>query len=71
MWEERTRRQFRPHLFTPEQWAALSPNQREIVRRQRMAVVDALAVEHQRRYHASARYIALDLALAGRPDTTA
>lgn len=63
IWQEQARHRFKPRLFTEEAWASFTPAQREIIRRQRMAVVDALALEHQRRYHSRAHLIALDDAL--------
>ena len=40
--------------FTREEWAALSDEQREVIRLQRMAAVAAYGVEHMRRYHVTA-----------------
>lgn len=50
IWEVERRTTIRPRLFTEEAWAALSEAQRDLIRRQRMAVVAALAEEHSRRY---------------------
>lgn len=63
LWEEQVRRRFTPRLFTPEAWATLTMQQRDLVRRQRMAVVAALALDHDRRYHSRARLNALTLAV--------
>lgn len=35
--------------FTPEEWDGLTDAQREVIRLQRMAAVDALRLEHTRR----------------------
>jgi hypothetical protein len=40
----------RPRYFTAEAWATLTDAQRDLIRRQRMAVVAALQDEHERRY---------------------
>lgn len=51
VWEEEVVRHFRPRYFTTEAWATLGPEQRELIRRQRMAVVEALRREHEAHYH--------------------
>lgn len=65
-WEEQVR--VRPRLFTTAAWATLSQQQRDVVRRQRMAVVAALADDHDRRYHCDARLHTLTLAVHAVPD---
>lgn len=51
VWEEETVRHFRPRYFTGPAWATLSAQQRDAIRRQRMAVVEALRIDHETRYH--------------------
>lgn len=68
IWDEEPRRRVRPHLFTPDAWATLSDRQRDVVRRQRMSVVAALELDHQRRYHSTSHLIALDHELHEAPD---
>lgn len=67
-WEERSTRRVTPRLFTGEAWEALSARQRDVIRRQRMAVVEALQLDHDRRYHAQRHLMALDVALQGKAD---
>jgi hypothetical protein len=68
IWEEEPRRRVRPHLFTGDAWATLSERQREVIRLQRMSVVAALALDHQRRYHSPSHLIALTTELHEAPD---
>jgi hypothetical protein len=71
IWEEEERRRFRPHLFTPEAWALMSPRRRDLIRLQRTAVVDALALEHERRYHSTSHLVGLAQAMHEGPDEEA
>lgn len=61
--EESRPRHIQPHLFTGDAWAELSEQQRDLVRRQRMAVVSALADAHNRRFHSQSHLVALGVAL--------
>ena len=63
LWEETPRDRYMPRMFTPAEWDSMSPKQRELVTLQRKAVVQALALDHQRRFHSAAHFIALDVAL--------
>ena len=57
VWEEEVTRVIRPRMFTREAWAALTPSQRDMIRRQRMAVVTRMRAEHEERYHHGDRRI--------------
>jgi hypothetical protein len=54
----------RPRLFTGAAWATLTANQREVIHRQRLAVVEQLREDHEARYHQGDRRaddLAIDL----------
>lgn len=50
-WVDEVTHHVRPRLFTGEAWAALTANQREVIRRQRLNVVEQLRTDHEARYH--------------------
>jgi hypothetical protein len=62
-WVDEVEHHVRPRLFTGAAWATLSEQQRELIHRQRLAVVEQLRLDHETRY-ATGYGRADDLALA-------
>lgn len=50
-WVDEVEHHVRPRLFTGAAWATLTPQQRELIHRQRLAVVEQLRLDHEARYH--------------------